>query len=95
MLAMKKIFKYVIDNLDKEARFSVPLNSKVLSIQVQDGRPTIWMLIDDSIIKNSETRIFKLFATGEEFDTEEWNVYYGTVQLGSRFVLHLFEKDII
>ena len=82
---MKVIWKYDISG----ERIQVPVWSKVLCVQLQNGMPQIWMLVDEDE-KEFETRTFVIIGTGQHFYTDDLN-YICTYQQGI-FVWHIFEK---
>lgn len=86
---MNTIWKYEIQ-ADDETTLHLPKGAKPLSVQVQNGQPCLWCLVDDqeSIY---ETRRFRLIGTGQPI-TDSGLVFLGTFQLyGGSFVGHLFE----
>lgn len=89
-----KIFKYEIPIKDK-FDLELPVYSKILSFQVQNGKPYIWVLLDDKqVLPLLRHRYFTLVGSGHEFDHHpDVMKYIGTIQLDS-FVWHLFE-DLI
>lgn len=82
---MKVIWKY---RLSDEV-IHVPKNSKILSIQLQDNAPQIWILVDENEME-FEKRQFITIATGQPFHLENVN-YISTYQDGS-YVWHIFEN---
>ena len=87
---METIYKYPIQLLD-EQEILLPEKSVVLSVQVQDTSPCIWVKLDpsDKVIP----RKFYLRGTGHplEFPKGEY-IFCGTFQLfGGSLVYHLFE----
>lgn len=83
---MKKIFKYQIP-IARKIRLDFPVGGKILTFQMQNGIPTIWILIDDE--KVSWTHFFSLYPTGEDTEIYSDNEYIGTV-IDREFVWHLF-----
>ena len=66
----------------------MPENAKILTVQLQDGEPKIWAVIDTSL--PLEARHFRWFGTGHRFLDNEYKQYVVTVQMGC-LVFHLFE----
>lgn len=73
----------------------MPINAKVLSVQAQNNKPTLWAICDTETDKK-ECREFTMFGTGcpfyegVQFGKEQQ--FIGTFQLhGGTFVGHLFE----
>lgn len=79
------IWKYELTTITK---LTMPIGSKVLSLQVKNNIPCIWALIPDEAAM-TEKRIFEFFSTGHDFNDKLGN-YIGTVQL-EQLVFHLFE----
>lgn len=83
----KAIWKFPLLNPDNQVL--MPLGAKVLAIQIQDGDLMLWALVDPHY-STTESRMFRIFATGEEvYSPEKWE-YIGTFQK-SWFVGHVFE----
>lgn len=83
-----KIYKYEIP-LQETCQIEVPGKSKILDVQVQDGKIQAWVKIID---ENCDTKIilkFYIVATGLEFNHSEDIQYCKTVQLDN-FVWHIF-----
>lgn len=68
----------------------IPHGSKILSIQLQGGKPTLWFIRGNG--KNEAHRIVCI-PSGKETHVDIFNAeFLGTVQLaGGRVVLHYFE----
>lgn len=89
----KRIFKYSCP-VPLVATFPVTMvrGAEVLCVQVQNGGPQLWAVIEDAEHQDEE-RVFVLRATGQSFDGSEGR-YIGTFQLdGGLFVGHLFERS--
>lgn len=87
---MKTIWKY---NVDCRSSFylDMPVNAVVLSVQVQNGVPCIWAMVDSE--ERLKVRQFAVVGTGNPInqDMTGWR-FIGTFQLlGGDIVLHLFE----
>lgn len=88
---MKKIYKYSLQMSDEFAwQVDMPMGSVILSFQVQNDTPTIWVSQYPDM-KEFETRKFFMVGTGHQFDGD--SIYIGTIQVG-RFVWHLFEVNV-
>lgn len=86
-----KIFKYEIPIKDK-FNLELPAYSKILSFQVKNNIPSIWVLVDEQ--KGLKYKYFTLVGTGHDFEHHpDVMTFIGTIQLGP-FVWHLFE-DIL
>lgn len=82
---MKTIFKYPLTTI---TTLDLPRESQVVSFQIQDRTPTIWVLQETNNEKISRT--FFIVGTGWEITQENFE-YIGTAQDGY-FVWHLFEQ---
>ncbi len=87
---MLKVFKYNVPTEDM-SKIEMPKFAKILSFQMQDGRPVIWALVDDEA--ETEKRTFRFCGTGDPVNIRtECLIHIGTIQqLGGRLVWHLFE----
>lgn len=81
-----KVCKYPLESSTPD--LFIPDGGEVLSVQVQDGKPCIWALVDDS--KSEMRRRFKMYGTGKNLEDPVNEEYVGTFQLNG-FVFHLFE----
>lgn len=90
---MKTIWKYQFDEDTEngEAGFDAPNGFTVLSVQMQQGRITLWTLVDTDRAKFRF--VFKFYGTGEEIPTDPGN-YAGTVQSGC-LVWHCFVLGVL
>jgi hypothetical protein len=88
---MKEIWKYSIPDKDF-FEVTMPVGSKVLTVQVQRDTACIWVLVNP--IKPKETRRFRLAGTGHDIKPQDTKKYIGTFQqhVGT-FAYHLFELD--
>lgn len=85
---MKTIYKYQLPaNVNK---LMIPQGGVVLTIQLQDDVPTIWVLVDPASLEKE--RIFQLIGTGHkiEIKADAHLAYIGTVQIDWE-VRHCFE----
>lgn len=85
---MKTIYKYRLP--DKINKLMIPAGGIVLTIQLQDDIPTIWVLVNPS--NPEKERIFHLVGTGHKIEIRAGAhpVYVGTVQIDWH-VWHCFE----
>jgi hypothetical protein len=90
------IWKYVLE-VNGTNEFDIPLNGKILSLQVQGSMAYpiphiyIWVLVDENE-KVTEKRQFKIFGTGHIIQDVSSLIYIGTVQMyDGKLVFHLFE----
>ncbi len=82
----KQIWKYKLDGVVNDIQ--IPMEAKVLTVQVQNEVPHIWVLVSPE--NEVETRKFMVVGTGHPFDDTSMK-YIGTFQDGP-FVWHLFEN---
>lgn len=86
------IWKYSWDPVMTEMNFDMPVNAKILHVDVQRGIPCIWAMVDPTV--SSENRQFLLWGTGASLPGNET---IHLEHLGSflmqegRFVFHIFE----
>ena len=86
---MKKIWKYRLSQFCKT--LSIPCGAEVLHFAMQDGEPTIWVMVNPE--KEKEDRTFSAFETGHWlFIGANASDYIGTCFDGE-FILHLFELN--
>ena len=85
---MQKIYKYPMQ-IAEVSTVMMPIDAKILCIQVQDNVPTIWAIVD---IENPvEKRFFFMFGTGFQIKEEDYD-YVATIQLlNGKLVYHIFE----
>lgn len=71
-----------------EVAVDMPLASKVLTLQVQHGTPTLWAEVILEEPRRTETRRFVVHGTGH---TVPWDCEYVGTWLDGAFVWHLYE----
>jgi len=84
------VYKYDVP-IDDTFALALPEFARVLTVQVQDGQPRLWALVDPAAPPRD--RRFRLAGTGHPIqEADDWR-YIGTFQLnGGALVLHLFES---
>lgn len=83
----RKIFKYPLQITDSQ-KLEIPKHSTPLSLQVQDGKPTLWVMVDEEKPKTPVTII--CVGTGNPVPDElDILGYLGTSQVNG-FVWHFF-----
>lgn len=90
---MSKIFKYQLDDAVESQFIVMPAGSTVLTVQVQDGGPFLWVKVDPvvSLVK----RRFLIFGTGYEIVDPDQLHYVGTYQMrGGLLVWHVFTDRV-
>lgn len=81
-----KIFKYELSFSDKFV--TMPENSEIMDIQIQDGKPVMWAMVN-SDTKDIVVKITSLF-TGDEIQLDNSrNEYLATIQ-HEGLVYHFF-----
>lgn len=86
---MYAIYKYSLEIKD-EFKLSMPEKAKILSVQIQDGKPVMWAVVRTN--RPLEERHFKIFGTGHEHTFIDCYRYISTFQLNG-YVWHLFSDD--
>lgn len=86
----ERIYKYPIKVTDRQDVI-IPLNAKILSLQVQENIPCIWALVDP---EEKETRTVNLetFGTGHPIHSDMGvsREFVATYQI-NELVFHVFE----
>lgn len=81
---MKTIYKYELTSQD--ASMKLPKGAEILTVQIQDGRPMLWALIDpDNVL---EDRVISTVGTGWEVED---NMKYICTYMEGYLVWHVFE----
>lgn len=82
------IYKYVLWP-EPTNNILIPRDGKIISIQIQNDKPVMWVLVDP--IKPEIKRTFEIIPTGLKFDYD-CKEYIGTFQVdGGSLVFHVFE----
>jgi len=82
-----RIFKYAVNVIDDQ-EIEMPKGAQILTVQVQDGLPWIWVAFTEGM--ETVKRKIVLMGTGHTRDMP--GVYIGTFQLaGGRLIFHLFD----
>lgn len=85
---MKSIYKYPIEVVD-EQEVSMPIGAKILCVQLQYGKPCLWVEVNLDEAVHEKRKVF-VHGTGNRY--EEHQRYIGTFQLSNgNFVFHVFE----
>jgi len=83
----KEIWKFEL--MVKNPHIKMPIGAKILSLQNQRQRPTLWVEVNSR--HELEERVFMFVDTGEEF-TFTNGKYIGTVLMDAASVVwHLYE----
>jgi len=87
---LKTIWKFSLQTIDVQ-RIEIPSDYQILCVQVQDGEPYLWAMVDpdaESIRVTIET-----IGTGHRMD-KAIRKYIGTYQMmNGRLVFHCFELN--
>ena len=86
---MKTIWKFPFETIDMLG-LAMPKGAEILTVQVQDGIPCIWAMVDPA--QEKEKRIIVIHGTGHSVPQPEAKRYVGTYQerQGS-LIWHVFE----
>lgn len=85
---MKAVWKWPLNVVDKQDIF-MPAGAEMLTVQVQDGKPCLWAMVDPSLPK--ERRVLCTAGTGHAIQEETGLDYVGTYQLeDGALVFHVF-----
>lgn len=85
---MTRIFKYPFPR-GSHTELTIPRHFKPLSLQLQDGVPTLWALVDE--LSEDETYQINIYMTGCYIeDDENPGIYLGTLQVRPDYVEHYF-----
>lgn len=85
---MLTVWKYNIEQVGDPFLLELPKGARPLSVQVQEGVPRMWALVDPS--QSHVQRQFQV--TGAGLVVPDGATYIGTFQtVQGRFVWHLFE----
>jgi len=86
---MNAIWKYEL-MVDSKIKLEIPKGGVVLSVQSQNNKPCIWVLVDTEAKK--EARWFETFGTGHPIPEGVSRDYKGTYQINEgTLVFHVFE----
>ena len=85
---MRTIYKYPLDVTNRQT-LVLPIGSYILSLQDQNGIPTIWALVDSEQTETMSHEI-TMYGTGHPLSHDS-GTWLATLQLGS-FVWHFFYR---
>ena len=85
------VWKYSLNSKASQL-IHMPQGAQVLTVQMQDGSPTIWALVDPAA--GLEEHIIEIHGTGHPIVSEEMGRYVGTFQDGW-YVGHVFDWTAI
>ena len=85
---MKTIYEYDLEVTDTQ-EVVLPVGSKILTVQVQNGVPCLWATVDVEK-PNTDKKVIRTFGTGQEINANNLK-YINTYQLyGGEVVFHVF-----
>jgi hypothetical protein len=86
---MKTIYKYELA-IDDTQELMLPEGAEILTVQMQDGYPRLWALVDPHAPK--KRRYIDIYGTGHPVG-DKHGQYLGTFQEhGGQLVWHVFER---
>lgn len=86
---MKVIWKFPVLDLLNRYTTRMPAGAEILSVQMQDDRPQMWLLVDPKA--EGEPRTFESFGTGHPVKAQIVQ-YLGTLQVSDgALIFHVFE----
>ena len=86
---MKTVYKYSFSHPGIGTSISMPIDSEILSLQMQHGIPCLWVLVDTD--KAPCLRQFYIYGTGHEIPSTTQK-FIGTFQVSEgNLVFHVFE----
>lgn len=89
---MKQIWKFEIEVTGSQ-HITMPVGADVLCIQMQNGRPCIWVEVDpEADVKPRHLLVIGTGHTIPEAPSGRYFRYIGTVQSPPFFVWHLYEE---
>lgn len=93
-MSLRMIYKYPL-KVEYKQTISLPGRAEVLTVQVQNGVPSLWVSVEPDELAENHT--FLTFGTGHAIDSsEDQDIdgmgYVSTYQLeGGKLVFHVFE----
>jgi len=85
---MRTIWKYQFDTTDSFG-LQIPEGAEILSVQVQHGKPCMWVLVDKD--KPVVQRRFRVYGTGHPIEAVGLT-FLGTYQVcNGDLIFHVFE----
>lgn len=85
-----KIFKYTLELIGTQI-IRMPVDAIILTVQIQNGKPCLWAMIDDRLPADKAYKI-DTYGTGHNVSNES-GAYIGTYQLAEgALVFHVFGK---
>jgi hypothetical protein len=86
-----EIWKYELSIDSPQTTIPMPLGARILSLQMQDGVPMLWALVDP--MRQRENRVFETFATEDLIPPcATMTRFIGTYQTSGGYALHVFDE---
>lgn len=92
---MLVIWKYNLEEGVEGQKLWIPDDSQFLSVQLQNGQITLWMLVNPTNVEDAV--IFDVLPTGgpaRPSAPDYVDYYRGTVQMPSGLVWHVFVRNL-
>lgn len=84
-----KVYKYGVE-LNDYFEFDMPGGAKILTVQMQNGKPYMWAMVNPE--EELQKRTFRMAGIGHSINEREIIGYIGTFQMqDGTLVFHLFE----
>ena len=79
----KTIWKIALEITDGQ-RILVPIGAQTLTVQTQNGKPVLWILVDP--LAEKEIRTIEIFGTGNPIPLDQgtYRKYIATIQVEGR-----------
>ena len=87
----QSVWKYPLE-IKKIQQIIIPVESEILTIQIQDNIPTLWALVRPN--SPSGRRVIQMTGTGFDDSLRLFGTYINTVQLQDGTVWHYFDIGI-
>lgn len=84
------IWKFPVE-IKRRQTIQMPAHSKILTIQTQQGVPTIWAIVDPNENEAKVPRLIQMTGTGFDNSNIGFGRYIGTVQVEDQTVWHYFD----
>lgn len=87
---MEVVYKYPLELVEKQ-ELRLPDNHEILDIQLQNGVPCLWVLLNsDDMEPSAEHRFYiTMVGTGHPFNSKQLS-FIKTLQLSNQLVFHFF-----
>lgn len=86
----KTIYKYPLTFVESQ-QVSLPVGTKVLTVQLQNGIPTLWAMVNQNS-EHFEDKTIEMYGTGWPIEnTCVGRNYISTIQTDEELVFHFFE----